>query len=523
MPDSNKKYDAVVIGAGHNGLVCANYLAREGRKVLVLEAGGKAGGLAAGYEFAEGFKTSVAQSLPQLTRELVRELQLEKHGFETVSQKLPTVALDPQGNHIRLFADRVEGAGTEDQQAYRDYVAMMTKFARTIAPFWHKTPPRIGSGNWMEYLTFAQFGWKLRSLGREDMGEFLRVIALPAQDLMDEFFSSPLLKAALSWDFNIGNKLAPRSPNNAVLNQLYRLSGDMAGEGVYNSAAITLPKGGMDSLINALVASAQSVGVDICCNSPVASVLMDNHQLSGVVLEDGEQIHSPVVVSNADPKTSFMKLLGGQHLEVQFAHRINRIRNHGMVAKLHLGLDRVPDFRGMDSPEGRLLIAPTMSYIESAYDSAKYGESPASPAMEILLPTFYDKDHNPELGQVLSANIQYVPYEVKGGWEVQKPQLMEGILQTLEVYAPDIRSNIVASELLTPADLESRFRVQGGHWHHAEFSIDQWWMNRPTYGASQYKTPVEGFYLCGAGAHPGGGIMGAAGANAAREVMSYEH
>lgn len=511
----SKFYDAVIIGGGHNGLSCAGYLAKAGQKVLVLEAAPQLGGLGATREFAPGFRASVAHTLPQLSKKLVQDLKLKAHGFELAAHSLDTIALSPEGQHITIGHGKVLGGNAEDTQAYHKYLQLMQKFAAAINPFWHKTPPVIGAGGVNNIGTLAQFGWKLRTLGKTDMREMMRMIALPAQDLMDEFFSDPLLKAALSWDANVGSKLAPRSPNNAVLALLYRMSGDLEGAG-----SLPLPKGGMGGLIDAMAKSAEDFGAQIRTDSPVAQVLVEEQKATGVVLEDGEVIHCRQVISNADPKTSFFKLLGAKHLDVQFTHRINRLRCEGLVAKVHLALDTLPDFKGLETPSGRMIIAPSMQYIENAFDFAKYGEYAEQLAMEVVIPTVHDNSLAPSGKHVLSAQVQYAPYQIKGGWEQHRDAFMENVLSTLETYAPSIRSQISASELLTPADLESQFRIQGGHWHHAEFAIDNWWMNRPTYGASQYKTPMPGFYLCGAGAHPGGGIMGAAGANAAHAILT---
>ncbi len=521
MPDT--EYDAVIIGGGHNGLVCAGYLAKAGKKVLVLEANDNVGGMAASHPFADGYTASVAQTLPQLSTRLIKDLNLKQHGFELAHDGLPTTALDIDGNHIQINGSSLHGVSDQDNKAYLEFIQMMEKYCNAVKPFWGKTPPRIGSGNWQDNATLAQFGWKLRTLGKTDMAEFMRVIALPAQDLMDEFFDSPLLKAALSWDFNVGNKLAPRSPNNAILNQLLRNIGDLAPANSYNSGAMPLPKGGMGGFVSALQKSVESLGVSIQTSCRVQQVVVEDHQIRGVLLENGKKIECPCVISNADPKTSFFKLLGARHLEVQFAHRINRNRNKGMVAKLHLALDDLPGFNGLKQINGRLLITPSMAYIESAYDHAKYGEMSEQLAMEILIPSIQDPSLAPAGKHVLSANIQYVPYEIKGGWQQHKPALLENALSKLEQYAPGIRQRVTAHELLTPQDLEAKFNVEGGHWHHTELCIDQWWMNRPTYGASQYKTPVSGFYLCGAGSHPGGGVMGLAGKNAAAEVIKHDN
>ena len=244
------------------------------------------------------------------------------------------------------------------------------------------------------------------------------------------------------------------------------------------------------------------------------------HEISSVLMDHTGW--SVVAVPALIDFTSFFKLLGARRLDVQFTHRIKRLRANGFVAKLHLALDSLPDFTGLDKPDGRMLLAPSMQVIENAFDQAKYGDYARQLPMEALIPSVHDSSLAPAGKHVLSAQVQYAPYQVNGGWEKHRAQFLANALDTLAAYAPGIRDQVVASELLTPADLEQQFRVHGGHWHHAEFAIDNWWMNRPTYGASQYKTPVPGFFLCGAGAHPGGGIMGAAGANAARAILE-EH
>lgn len=505
-------YDALIIGGGHNGLACAAYLAKAGRKVLVVEAGDQLGGLAATREFAPGYRASVAQTLPQMNRKLVQDLSLEQHGFSLAAEALPTLAMAPGEQAISISANGLGNASAADTAAYGEYRRLLEKFASAINPFWHKRPPAIADGDKGDLLTLGQFGWNLRRLGKDDMREMMRMIALPAQDLVDEHFENSALKAALSWDANIGSKLAPRSPNNAVLALLLRMSGDL-------SAGLPLPRGGTGGLVEALASAARGFGADIRTAAPVESVIVENMAAVGVRLAGGEELRATRVISNADPKTSFLKLLGAQHLDVQFTHRINRLRNDGYVAKLHLALDELPQFSGLDKPEGRMILAPSMSYIENAFDEAKYGGYASELPMEVIIPSLVDDSLAPQGKHVLSANVQYAPYNVQGGWNAHREAFLANCIATLKQYAPDIEGSIVASELLTPADLEQQFRVAGGHWHHAEFAIDNWWVNRPTYGASQYKTPVAGFHLCGAGAHPGGGIMGACGANAAKAIL----
>lgn len=509
----SKPLDAIIIGAGHNGLVCAAHLARAGRQVLVLEAASQPGGLGATREFAPGFRASVAHTLPQFGRKLVADLALENHGFRLAASALPTVALCPDGSgHITIADGTLSGACAADTAAYKAYQALLQKFAKAINPFWHKRPPVLGSGGLRDAATLGLFGWNLRTLGKTDLREMMRMIALPARDLMDEYFHSPLLKAALSWDANVGSKLAPRSPNNAVIALLYRMSGDLTG-------GLPLASGGTGGLMDALAKAACANGAGLRLGSPVAKVVVEQGCAVGVELASGELIRAQKIVSNADPKTSFFQLLGARHLDIQFTHRIRRLRTDGYVAKLHLALDRLPTFTGLAYPGGRLLLAPTMQFIENAYDEAKYGGYARRLPMEVLLPSLQDDRLAPAGQHVLSALVQYAPYTVNGGWDAQRKDFLDNAVASLAQYAPDIRDCIVASELLTPADLEQQFGLTGGHWHHGEFALDNWWMNRPTYGASQYRTPVSGFYLCGAGSHPGGGIMGAAGSNAAAAIL----
>ncbi len=513
----SKQYDAIVIGGGHNGLACAGYLARANKSVLVLEANDFLGGMAATREFAPGFRASVAHTLPQGQKQLVKDLNLSKHGFSLAAKSLDTTALDGEGRAITFNAKGVQGASEEDKKSYGEYQSLLQHFAKVLKPTWNKRAPRIGSGDSADLMIFAKFGWDVRTMGKEKMREFLRMIALPARDMMDEHFDDELLKAGLSWDYIVGNKLAPRSPNNAVLNQLLKLSGDLSGH-----AGLPLPKGGMGGLVDALAASAKASGAEIRVSSQVKRVLTENQVVTGVELESGETILSSTVVSNADPKTSFLKLLGARNLEVNFTHRINRLRTQGLVAKVHLALSDLPSFKGVDKLDGRLILSPSMQAIENAFDYSKYGEYSQDLPMEVVIPTLHDSSLADNGKHVLSATVQYAPYDLKGGWESQRDAFLETVISNLEKYAPDIREKIEASELLTPVDLETQFNVDGGHWHHGEMAIDSWWMNRPTYGASQSKTPVAGFYLCGAGSHPGGGVMGTAGANAAKAIIAED-
>ena len=513
-------YDCIVVGAGHNGLVCANYLARGGRRVLVLEAAAEVGGAAVTREFAPGFRVSAcAHLLQSMPRTLVDELALRSHGFKLAAEDLVTVALSPDGAPLPLTA---EGLAT---RAPGDRAAVSASSMRGCSAL------AQGTGAGADGATAAarhrrraptngrllRFGWQIRRLGRRDMRELLRIGGMCVYDLLQENLSNPLLQGALGFDAVLGTNFGPRAPG-TVFTWLYRLAA-AAHAGRERPAQ---PQGGLGALSDALAASARAAGATIRTSTAVRRIRVENDRAVGVTLESGESIGATLVVSNADPKTTFLGLLGSEHLDTGFVRRVAHLRSTGLAAKLHLALDRVPQFRGLDGDAlgGRLLIAPSLDYIERAYNSSKYGECPPAPCIEITLPTLHDAQLAPAGAHVLSAVVQYVPYAVRGGWDQARDALLAGVIECIEEYAPGLRHTIVAAELLTPPDIERQFRISGGHWHHGELALDQFFMVRPVPGAAQYSTPLAGLYLCGAGSHPGGGVMGMAGRNAARRILA---
>lgn len=505
------RYDSIIIGAGHNGLVCATYLARAGQRVLLLEASDSVGGLAASREFHPGYMAPVAHTISHFSKSIAKELGLKAHGFEIDVDTVPRVGLSPEGKHVFLNGDELRGVSEKEQEAYIRYNRQLLRFARALEPFWLKTMPPIGHNKLGEVLTFGHMGLNLRRLGKANLREFLRVFSLPMRDLMDENFDSERLKALLCWDGLIGSKLAPRSPNNAVLTLLYRMAG-------------ATTSGCVGALVSALKAAATAAGVEIRMNAKVKRIQISGNdsglQTTGVQILDGEVFEADRVVSSADPQTTFLRLVGVENLEIGFTNRIKRLRCKGYVAKLHLALNELPTFSGVEDSGVRMIIAPDMDAIEFAFDDAKYGRWSDSPVMEITLPSIHDASLAPPGQHVLSAHVLFVPYDLKGGWnEAARDALNERIIGTIERYAPGIRQSIVGRELLTPADLERVFGVTGGHWHHTEMALDQMLMMRPTYEAAQYATPIPGLYLCGAGCHPGGDLTGAPGHNAAHEIL----
>ncbi len=507
-------YDYIVIGAGHNGLVCAAMLARAGRSVLVLEAGAEVGGAAASREFAPGFRVSAcAHLLHLMPADLMRELKLAAHGLNFSAERMPTTALLPEGAALRVDA---LDPSHPDAAAYADYARRMQRFAAALQPIMDAPPPRLGTPDWSDRWKLLRLGWQVRKLGRRDMRELLRIGGMNVHDLLEEQFASEALKGALGFDAVLGSNFGPRSPG-TVLTLLYRL----AAESAAGSTALCQPTGGLGALSEALAGAAAAQGAVLRTAAPVAGILVAGDRAGGVQLESGELIAARNVVSSADPKTTLLKLLGAAHLDTGFVRRVSHLRSRGLAAKLHLALDGAPRFAGApeSAGQGRFILSPSLGFLERAYNHAKYGEYSAAPALEITVPSVNDPGLAPPGKHVLSAIVQFAPYALKGGWSDQKARFTERVLDALERVAPGLRASVLAAELLTPVDIEREFRIEGGHWHHGELAFDQFFMVRPVPGAAQHATPLPGLFLCGAGCHPGGGVMGVAGRNAARRLL----
>ena len=506
-----ERYDAIVIGAGHNGLVCSALLARAGKKVLVLEANDRVGGAAVTREFAEGFSVSAcAHLLYQLQPKVCKELGLSP---KLASDTMQTVALSENGAHVRYSGGDVRGVGEGDAMAYRLFHRQMTRFADLLNTYLNMTPPRLGTGEFRDLATLARLGFDLRRLGKAQMRDFLRLIGINIHDEVTERFESPLLRGALSFDAVLGTHLGPRSPN-TIMTYLYRLAG---GHG-----RLSVPRGGMGSLADELAQAARAAGATVRTQMPVTRIVVENGRVAGVETADGERFESFTVVSNADPKRTIMELVGARHVETGFTRRISHIRMRGNAAKLHLALDGLPTIAGLQKNEfrDRLVIAPDEHYVERAFNPAKYGESSAEPVIEMTFPSFRDQALAPTGKHVVSCVVQYAPYALDGGWTNEaKAAFEKRCIETIGRYARDLAVRVTASELLTPADIETEFHITGGHWHHGELALDQFMFVRPVCGAAQYRMPLDGLYLCGAGAHPGGGVSGAAGRNAAKYIL----
>lgn len=515
-----KMYDTIIIGGGHNGLVCAAYLAKAGKQVCVLEANDQVGGAAVTTELSYGKKVSTcAMYLNQLNANVAKDLNLKAHGLKMAATNVSTIALDVGGNHLTLTKTQATGAGISksDAEAYTKFMKLMREYASTLNFLMDIPPLDIFNPDWSDKVAAMKLGWKLRfGLGADKMSEFLRQVGMNIYDALDDEFLHVLLKGTLSFDAVLGTHTGPRSPG-SVFTFLYRLaSGD--------EGALNVPEGGMGNVTAAIAKSAESFGAEIRTKARVAKVNVDNCVVTGVTLENGEVLNAKTVASNADPKTTVLDIVGTRHFEADFVQRINIVRMRGNAAKLHIALKSLPTFTGLeaDNLKNRLVIAPSQMEVERAFNHAKYKEVSERPAMEISIPSTVDNTLA-KSGHVLSATVQYAPYDLKGGWtEAAKKAFLETCIDRIAEYAPDIRDHIEHVELLTPVDLEKRYGMKGGNWHHGELTLDQMMMLRPAPEASRYALPLDGMYLCGAGAHPGGGVMGAAGKNAAQVILKGE-
>ena len=511
----NRAWDTIIIGAGHNGLVCAQMLASAGQSVLVLEAGAEVGGFAAPREFAPGFRASTAAHyLHQFSDELLRSLHLERHGLRFAATGLATTVLE-SGRHIRMNGGHVDGVSAAEAMRWQQLNTRLARFAKFMATVQSTMPPRLGSSDFQDRWTLLKMGLRLRLLGRREMREFLRIAGMNVYDLATDELEDPLLQAALGMDAILGSNFGPRAPG-TVLTLLTRRAGEATTSGGYR-----LPVGGLGAFAQSLASAATAAGATVRTEAAVAGIVVENDAVRGVDLVNGERLSATRVVSSVDPRQTFLSLLGTEHLDTGFVRRVDHFRQRGITAKWHLALDSLPTFTGLSAAQlgDRLVVAPSLHYLETAYNASKYGEVSALPALEITIPTVHDQTLAPAGGHVLTAIVNYAAYDAKEGLATAREQLEANALAVLESVAPGIRGQIRASELLLPMDLERVGRVTGGHWHHGDLAFDQYLMVRPFPGAAQYQTPIRGLYLCGAGSHPGGGLTGLPGRLAAEQIQ----
>jgi phytoene dehydrogenase-like protein len=503
MQSSDRASEVLVIGGGINGLACAARLAAKGRKVTLLEAAATVGGGAGEREFAPGYRAPALAHLTQgLDSRLVEGMGLERLGL-AFHPALSTTVLS--GELAPLVVKGAKTAGP-DAAAWQELHRKLSDFARVLAPFRQMRPVKLAGET--RLMALAKHGLGLRRLGKADFRELLRMVLINVYDVAEDELTDNRLKAVLCFDSTLGAWLGPRSPNSLIL-YLDRLS---------RGADPLLPKGGMGALAAALGKAADASGVKVRTGAQVERVLIEGDRAVGVRLVGGEEIRAGLVISAMNPRTTFQKLVGAAALDAGFFKAVGHIRSRGAAAKLHLALRGAPDFRGADL-RSRIVIAPSSEAVEQAFNPVKYGEVPEAPVMEVILPTAHEAGLAPDGHHILSAIVQYAPHAPKAGLEPARAAMLENTLTVLEAQAPGLRAKIEHAELLMPQDIEARFGMVGGNWHHGEMAVEQMLFNRPLHAASQYATPLPGLWLAGAGSHPGGGINGAAGWNAAQAIL----
>jgi phytoene dehydrogenase-like protein len=525
--------DVVIIGAGHNGLVTAFYLARAGLKPLVLERRPVTGGAAITDEIHPGFRCpTLAHASGPIRPDIAGDMRLDRHGLEMIHPEPRIFAPAPDGRSLVLYSDAARSAAeigrhsARDAGKYAEFQAVLGRIGGVLGQVLSITPPSIDRPTAGDLWNLLITGKGLRGLGRKDMFTLFRWGPMAVADLVAEFFETEILRAAIAARGIFGASLGPWSAGSGAL-LLLRAAGDS-----HPAGTASFPKGGMGSLTRAMAEAARQAGAEIRTGAGVAGIGARNGSAAGVVLEGGEEIAARAVVSSADPRRTLLGLVDPVHLDPDFVVKMRNYRCAGTAAKVNLALSGLPAFtalKGTASPaagggaailSGRIHIGPEIDYLERAFDDAKYGDFSRRPYLDVTIPSILDPALAPSGRHVMSAYAQFAPYRLKNGdWNGRREELGDAVVRTLSEHAPDLPGLILHRQVITPLDLEETYSLTGGHIFHGELALDQLFTMRPILDWARYRAPLKGLYLCGSGTHPGSGLTGASGANAAREIL----
>jgi phytoene dehydrogenase-like protein len=521
-----QKYDCIVIGGGHNGLVNAAYLARAGKKVLVLERRHVLGGAAVTEEIFPGFKFSVCSYVVSLLRpEIIRELDLPRHGLEILPLD-GTFTPMPDGDYLWRVNDHAKTRreiarhSKLDAEAYDEYGKAMVEMGRFVKPILGMTPPDPTALKLKGLKDLLFLGRRFQHLPDEDKYNQVQLMTMSAVDFLDQWFETDVLKATMAASGIIGTFLGVRSPGTAYV-LLHHYMGEI--DGAFRSWG--LARGGTGAISNAIADAARELGAEIRTESPIAKIILKNGQARGIALANGDEIYADVISSSVDPRLTFIKMVGSEHLPDDFVEDINRYKFRGSSGKVNLALDALPDFKALPGAgahlRGAISISPSVEHMERAYDDAKYGRFSRRPYIDTVIPSLTDPSIAPPGKHVMSCFVQYAPYNLKeGNWDEKREEFGDTVINTLAEFAPNIKEIILHRQVLTPLDIERDFGLSEGNIFQGELTLEQLFFLRPAPGWAQYRTPVRNLYMCGSATHPGGGIMGAPGRNAALKLLS---